>query len=355
VPLVDRYEDVRRVLGDPVAFTLAVDTALDCGQRRPLLPLQAAPDAHARLRPVLEAAFGPSTVARLEPMARRRANELIDGFADRGSVDFNARFARSFPVLVLCDLLGIPSSDVDLLRGFHDNILSPPEGADASALRTAIGAEIYAYLEPVVSARRGQEGDDLICLLQHADVPRGELTDPEIVDICYLLLLAGVDPVGGALAGAVSFLARDPELRGRLLQDPSALRRTLEELLRWGSSVKVIARVATIDTEVAGQHVPMGTSIGCGLHAANRDPSVFSRADEFVPGRPGGAHLTFGFGPHRCVGAHLARLEVRVAIEELHRRLPDHRLAPDTSVIGPADIGAHDSLPLVFAPGATPA
>jgi cytochrome P450 len=352
--MVAGYDEVRRVLRDPTTFTAAGDT-IDVGQDRPLLPLQAGPSEHPRVRAALESVFTARNVARLEPALRRHANDLIDAFCAEGTVDVNAAFSRPFPVLALLELLDLPAVDVTLVRGFHDDILGPGATGDPDA-RRRVGAEIYAYLAPVVAERRGgPPGDDLIRSLQQTPEDEGGLSDDEIVDICYLLVLAGVDPVGGALAGTVAHLAADPSGRARLIADPASLRRTVEELLRWGSSVKVISRTTTCPAHLDGDELAAGRRVGCALSAANRDPSVFNDPDVLDPQRSAvPAHLSFGAGPHHCVGAQFARLELRIALEELQRRLPDHRLDPGAGQVDAATIGAHDRLQLVFDPRPAP-
>jgi len=355
VLLLEGYEAVRRTLRDPEVFTTAGD-AIQVGQLRPLLPLQADPLQHPRYRHALEGVFTAPNVARLEPGLRRRANQLIDGFALHGSVEFNEHFSRPFPVLALLELLDLPAADVELVRGLHDSVLGPDGGdtGDAAGSMADAGSRIYGYFGPIVAARRGQPGEDLIRALQQPRPDDTQLSEEEVVDICYLLVLAGVDPVGGALAGAVAYLGQDPEERARLTKEPADLRRTVEELLRWGSSVKIITRVTTCPVEVEGELLDVGRRLGCALSAANSDPTVFDSPATFDPDRTGSTHLTFGAGPHRCVGAQLARLELRVALEELQRRLPDHRLDPGaSSTVDPRTIGAHDPLPLVFTPRPT--
>lgn len=348
--LAERYSDVRTVLRDPRTFT-AADGLLELGQRRPLIPLEAAPDEHRRVRALMEAAFDNRTVSWLEPSLRTAADELVDEFAGDGAVDVNAAFSRRFPVRALLALLDLPATDGARVRGFHDGILHAPDVADVNAIRREVGAEIYDYLHPVVRARRGEPGRDLIRVLQATAIDGDWLSDDEIVDICYLLVLAGVDPVGGALAGTIAHLARDPGRRAELVGDLPRLRRTIEEMLRYGAAVKVITRAATSSTEVAGKRLEPGQRVGCALRTANRDPEVFSDPDRFDPERRGAAHMTFGSGPHHCIGAHLARLELRIAVETLQRRLPDYRLDPDRAdLVDPASIGAHDPLPLVYTP-----
>jgi cytochrome P450 len=348
--MVERYDDVRAVLRDPGRFTVTGD-AIECGQQRPLLPLQATPAEHPRFRAPLEEFFTPANLAGVEPGLRREAGRLIDAFPRDGRVEFNDAFARPFPVAALAVLLDLPVDDVALLQEFHDGILSPPPVDDLDAHRHRVGERIYEYFTPVVASRRGSDGPDLVRFLQRWDGPDGPVTDEEIVDHCYLLVLAGIDPVTRALAAAIALLAPDPRRRAELVADGPALRRTTEELLRWGGVVKVLTRVTAGDEVVAGTAVGPGRRLGCSLQAANHDPAVFPDPDRFDPSRPPGKHLTFGAGPHRCVGAHLARQQVRVALEELERRLPDLRPDPDRRPVDPTTVEPMTPLPLVFTPG----
>lgn len=359
--MVERYDDVRAVLRDPARFTVTGD-ALECGQRRPLLPLQATPEEHPRVRSPLEEFFTPAHLARFEPALRAQAARLVEGFGPDGRVEFNAAFARPYPVAALAVLLDLPVDDVPLLSGFHDGILAPPPVEDLDAHRHRVGERIYGYFTPVVAARRVADGTgpdgtgpdgavDLVRFLQRWDGPSGPMTDDEIVDTCYLLVLAGIDPVARALGAAVALLARDAAGRAALVADATSLRRTTEELLRWGGVVKVLTRITADDAVIGDTAVPAGRRLGCSLHAANHDPSVFPDPDRFDPSRPPGRHLTFGSGPHHCVGAHLARLQVRIALEELERLVPDLRPDPAADPVDPATVEPHDVLPLVFGPG----
>lgn len=343
------YDDVRRVLGDADTFTVSGDV-LDCGQRRPLLPLQAEPADHPRLRAALETAFSPDAVARMEPLMRASANRLIDRFDGASSVDFNSAMARPYPVEVLVDLLELPHGDASRLRSFHDEILHlGPDVQDPSVVRRAVGSRVYSYFDAVVAERRGQVGADLVRLLLHGDGDdsHAALSPDEVVDVCYLLVLAGVDPVTRALAAAVATLASTDAGIGSVAGDPAALRRHVEEVLRWSAAVKVLTRAATADVCIAGSTLSSGDRVGVDLHRANRDPGYFADPDRFDPTRLPGRHISFGSGPHRCVGSHLARWEVRIVLEELHRRLPDIRLDPsDASHIRFDDIDPYEPLRL---------
>lgn len=334
---------VRTVLSDPHVFSLEGD-ALECGQRRPLIPLQSSTDDHELHRSLLGWALTHSAAEASESSLRLRANQLVDVFESQETVDVNARFSRPFPVLVLLDVLGLPAGDWEMVRGFHDRILGQSGSPDA---RDEVAEQIYAYLEPIVATRRGTDGDDLIRCLQRARQDGRSLSDDQVVDVCYLLLLAGIDPVGNAIANGVALLAGRRDLRRQLDEHPSRWRRFTEELLRWGSAVKAVGRVVTETATIEGVELRPGERIGCAISSANRDPSVFSTPEEFDPDRARIAHLSFGAGPHHCIGAALARLQVRVALQELQRRLPEYRIEEvGAPTVDAASIGAADRLEL---------
>lgn len=345
-PEVTSYRAVRAVLRDPKVFTLEGD-ALECGQLRPLIPLQSNTTEHELHRSLLGDALAQSAACVTEAGLRRRANQLIDMFESQEAADLNACFSRPFPVLVLLDLLGLPSTDCELVRSFHDGILGAVVPAANGRGREKTSDEIYAYLGPIVHGRRGTAGDDLIRCLQRANHDGRSLTDSQVIDICFLLLLAGVDPIGNALANGIALLAHQRDLRRRLDEHPTEWRRTIEELLRWGSAVKDLGRVTTEQVTVEGHELQRGERIGCSVSSANRDPTVFEAPGRFEPDRARIAHLTFGAGPHHCIGAPLARLQLRVALQELQRRLPNYRPDPRQS-IDIAFIGANDPLLLLL-------
>lgn len=346
--IVRSYAGVQAVLDDVEGFTAV--GAIDCGQRRPLIPLQSSLSDHPRHRAAVESVLSSRMMTELEPTLRDLANELIDSFADAGEVDINSAVSRPFPVRALTVLLGLPASEHVTIRSFHDGILGPfPEPPAAGAVESPadVGHRIYRFFHPLVNHRRTSPGPDLISSLQAQPSEGSWLSDDEIVDVCYLLVLAGIDPVARALACSIAFFASRPVERAQAMASSRRLRRMVEELLRWGSSVDVLTRVATGDGAIDGDHVLPGRRVRCALAVANRDPDAFDRPAEVDPDRRQ-PHLAFGSGPHRCVGAHLARLQIRVVLEELHRRLPDHRLAPSSVGVDPASLTPDEHLDLVF-------
>ena len=199
--------------------------------------------------------------------------------------------------------------------------------------------------------RRAEPRDDLITRFVGAEVDGHRLSDDDIVDICFLFLIAGLDTVTATLTCNVAYLAQHPEHRRELAEDPSLIPAAVEELMRWESPVPGVARVLARDTEVAGAQLRAGTRVTVLIGSANTDEGEFDRADTVDFHREANRHLAFGGGIHRCLGSHLARLELRVAMEELQRRIPDYELAPGTTLEYTEGLRAVEHLPLVFTPG----
>lgn len=349
--LLARHDDVMHALRHPELFSSNMD-AIDIGNVRPLIPLQIDPPDHVKFRRLLDPLFSPKEVAKLEPEVRRLVNELIDGFEAAGEVELSDQFAIPLPCTVFLALLGLPIEDLDLFLRFKDSIIRPvgdtPEAA--KAVQSAAGQEIYAYFQKVVDARRVEPRDDLISGFVEAEVDGHRLSDNDILDICYLFLLAGLDTVTASLTCAVAYLAAHPDRRDAISADLSLVPAAVEELLRWETPVPGVPRVAMTDVEIGGEQVREGDSVMCLLGAANIDASEFPDPDVVDLERPGNRHLAFGGGVHRCLGSHLARLEMRVALEELHRRLPDYALKEGETPRYTSGIRAVEYLPLVFTP-----
>ena len=337
--MISRHEDVMHALRHPELFSSNMD-AIDIGNIRPLIPLQIDPPDHVKFRRLLDPLFSPKEAAKLEPEVRRLVNELIDGFEASGECEFSDEFAIPLPCTVFLALLGLPLDDLDLFLRFKNAIIRPvgetPEAA--KAVQRAAGQEIYAYFQKVVDARRVEPRDDLISGFIAAEV----------------FLLAGLDTVTASLTCAVAYLAGHPDRRDAIAADLALVPAAVEELLRWESIVPAVPRVAMNDIEISGETVRAGESVMCMIGAANIDPGEFPDADVVDLERPGNRHLAFGGGVHRCLGSHLARLEMRVALEELHRRLPDYAIKAGETPRYTMGIRAVEYLPLVFTPVAQP-
>jgi cytochrome P450 len=349
--MISRHVDVMHALRHPELFSSNMD-AINIGNIRPLIPLQIDPPDHVKFRRLLDPLFSPKESAKLEPEVRRLVNELIDNFEAAGECEFSDQFAIPLPCTVFLALLGLPLDDLDLFLRFKNAIIRPggADGDESRSIQRSAGTEIYAYFQSVVDARRAEPRDDLISGFIAAEVDGARLTDNDILDICYLFLLAGLDTVTASLTCAVSYLAQHPERRDAISADLSLVPAAVEELLRWETIVPAVPRVAMSDVEISGETIHAGEAVMCMLGAANIDPGEFPDADVVDLERPGNRHIAFGGGVHRCLGSHLARLEMRVALEELHRRLPDYAIKAGETPVYTMGIRAVEYLPLVFEP-----
>lgn len=343
------------VLKNPALFSSK--RAFDgVGSPVPMLPIAYDPPEHTRYRRVLQPFFSPRSVAPRAPALHDLASRLVDGFAERGECDVTSDFATPFPAEVFLTLFGLPLEDRDRLVGWKDAVLDAAgfRGAEAPSDEAAkAGVDLYGYLVGHIARRRSEGGrDDLLGQLL-ADDSDERLTDHELLGLSFQFVLAGLDTVTSALSTSFAMLATDPRLRRQITADPSVIPDAVEELLRLDGPVHILPRVATQDTEVAGHAIPAGSVVNVCVGAANRDPAEHPDPDR-TDFRRQERHLALGGGPHRCLGSHLARLEMRIAFEEWHRRIPDYELRPGfrPEIPWPAGLIGYDSLPLVFpAPG----
>ena len=347
--LITRYEDVVWALRHPDLFSSGSD-AIDIGNIRPLIPLQIDPPDHVKFRRLLDPLFAPREMEKLEADVRALVVELIDGFVDAGTCEFNAAVAVPLPCTVFLRLMGLPLADLDLFLRFKDGIIRPDAAtpAEGRAMAREIGTEIYAYFETVIAERRRQPQDDMLSGFLSAEIDGEVLTTEDIMDIAYLFLLAGLDTVTASLGCAVAYLAAHPERQQALREDPSLIPAAIEELLRWETPVPGVVRVATQDVEVAGSTIPAGATVTCLLASANTDGAEFADPESVDFGRSANRHLAFGGGVHRCLGSHLARLEMRVALEELHARVPEYAVEAGETPIYTMGIRGVEYLPLVW-------
>ena len=322
------------------------------GSPLPLVPIAFDPPEHARYRRVLQPFFSPRGVAAWQPMVRAWAGELIDGFAGRGECDVVTELAVPLPAQVFLTLFGLPLEDRDRLIAWKEALLHNFDfqaGEPPSERAARVGAELWGYLVGHIGARRERGGtDDLLGRLL-ADRGDERLSDDEILGLSFLFVLAGLETVTSALSTAFAALAAQPALRRQIAADPAVIPDAVEELLRFDGPVVFVPRIATRDVEVSGQLIPAGSYVMVTIAVASRDPAEHPDPD-MIDFRRQERNLAFGGGPHRCLGSHLARMEMRMALEEWHRRIPEYELAPGVipRVTWPAGVVGIDSLPLVF-------
>ena len=319
------------------------------GAGRPLIPLMLDGDEHTKYRKLLDPLFAPRVVAQLATRVRALADELLDGFAGKGKVDLYAEFCEPLPSMVFLTLLGLPLDDLDFLIWFKNGIIRPSDehhGAEANAKMIE-----YLYAELDRREARGEPGDDLIGGFITAEVDGETLTREDVIDITFLLVLAGLDTVAASLSCMVDWLARHPDQRQRLLDDPAILPAAIEELMRFETPVVAGGRYATADFVIGGEQVKAGDHITVCWAAANLDGEGFDRPLEVDFDRVAKRHIAFASGFHRCLGSHLARMELVVILTALHERIPDYALDPERAPgYNNSMIRTVDPLPLVFTP-----
>ena len=353
--IIARHEDVEFALRSADIFSSDMD-AVSIGNVRPLIPLQVNPPEHVKYRRLLDPLFAPKQVALLEADVRKLSNQLIDDFIHGGECEFNSAFAIPLPCTVFLRLLGLPLEDLDLFLEMKNNIIRPGGQAaqipeeEFTRIQAETGQRIYAYFDKVLDEREQQPRDDMLTGFLRAEVDDHRLSREDILDICYLFLLAGLDTVTASVGCMVSYLARHPEQRQRLVDDPSQIPGAVEELLRWETPVPGVPRVVAKDVELSGERLEPGEKVTVLLGSANIDERGFPEPADVDFERPANRHLAFGGGVHRCLGSHLARLELRVALEQLHARIPDYSLKPGEEPTYSVGIRAVEYLPLVFTP-----
>lgn len=347
--IVTTDESVRHVLRNHDVFSSGVD-AVAIGQIRPLIPLQIDPPDHSKYRKILDPLFAPKRVAELEERTRTLVRELIHAVVDAGGCNFHHAIAEPLPSTVFLELLGLPTSRAAEFIELKDGIIRPP-GDDIEARQLHIdetGQRIYRVLEEVVAARQSKRQGDFISAFLDAEVDGHRLTPDEVVDICYLFFLAGLDTVTASLDCMLSYLAVHPEHRRQLAQEPALIPHAIEELLRWETPVQGVPRIAVDDTELDGCPIAKGTMVTVLLGSANTDERVWDDADAVEFDREANRHMAFGGGVHRCLGSHLARMELRVALEEWHAAVPEYRLRDGIELLYSPGLRAVENLELVW-------
>jgi cytochrome P450 len=335
--LPTRHEDISAIARDPERFS---SESVIISQFKPhglapvgfAPPITSDPPFHGDARRLLLPAFSPKEIDRWEPATREFCQDLIAAIRATGTplVDAAAAYAQHIPVRVIAEMLGLPREDGDRFRVFIHRIIEKP----GEYIDTPYEDTLVYYLSEVIKARRKEpHRDDLIGFLLQAELDGQPLTDEHIFGSIALLMIAGIDTTWSAIGASLWHLAQHPEDRARLRSEPDLVPFAIEELLRFYAPV-TMARITATEAEIGECPVAARDWVLLPFPAANRDPEAFERADEFIIDRQRNRHLAFGLGIHRCLGSNLARMELRVAVEEWLAAFPEFELAdPDPAKV----------------------
>jgi cholest-4-en-3-one 26-monooxygenase len=314
---------------------------------------------HVRRRRLVSEGFTPRRVRDQEDRLRLVCDALIDNVCERGSCDFVSDIAAPLPIIVIGDMLGVAPADRDDLLRWSDDMLKALGAPDATLMEksTAAFVEYTEYIHPVFEDRRARrETGDLVGVLCHAAIDGNSLDDDSLVHETLLILIGGDETTRHVISGGMEELLAHPDQVAQLAADQAGLMpAAVEEMLRWVSPIKNMARTATRDVELDGGHIRAGQEILLLYPSANRDEAVFENAGEFDITRRPNPHIAFGFGAHFCLGNQLARLELKVMVERVLARLPDLRLATSRDALPRRKanfISGIEEMPVVFTPTA---
>lgn len=333
------YEHIFAAALNPTVFSSAGGIQIpQFGQRRPMLPIEADPPAHTRYRKLLLPLFAPKRIDALEGRVRQMARELVAELPVGKTVNVSANFAELLPTSVFTRFLGVPPEDGPLFQDWVSRLLY--EAPHDQARRRLVADELYDYFAARLGHPRQEPGSVLeaLTLTGSGEV---KLTEEEKLDLCFFLILAGLDTTTWGIRSSLWYLARHPEAREALSGDPAGIFIAVEEFLRCFSPVPGLCRTITENVAARDQQLRPGDRVLLLWASANRDEAEFDSPDEVLLERQPNRHFAFGVGIHRCLGARLGRLEMRIAIEEMLSRFPDFELADSAAKwhgIGPLEL-----------------
>jgi cytochrome P450 family 130 len=338
--VLSRFTDVLSATNDWRTFSSVVDEA---SIYLPQL-IYLDPERHTHMRALLSRAFTPRRIAAIEPMTRSVARALVDGIVSGGRCDLQHEFASVLPSVVIAKLIGVPDEHVEAFRSWTGSFLAiQGQEGDLDAL-----GKCYELFATLLTERRAAPRDDLMSALLAAEIGGEQLADEELLGFCFLLVLAGNDTTASLIGNGAVLLAQHPEQRAALVRDPSGWGNAVEEINRIESPVQVLPRTTTCEVELHGTVIPAGSRVMLTWGSANHDEREFADPERFDVRREITKHVAFGHGIHYCLGANLARLEARVAFEELHARIPDYELDGSLRRIASVWTRAFDAVPLRF-------
>jgi cytochrome P450 len=328
--LVTRGHDIRSAFQNAGLFSSTAVTPMEPNPQFRWIPEMLDGHEHTAWRQLTGPFFSPGAIAEWEPRVRKRFGEVLDEVASKGSCEFVSEVALLFPNVIFMDLFGLPRADADLFQRWEVDILHrefvTPEGQQRqmNAMMAVIG-----YFSELIAARRADPSpnDDMLTAALSWKIDGAPIPDQDLLDFCLLMFMAGLDTVAAQLTYSFWHLATHDADRHRLVAEPDLIPTAIEEFLRYYAFVTPGRKIMQ-DTEIAGCPMKAGQMVYLPIVSANRDPREFERPDEVLIDRQNNRHIAFGAGPHRCLGSHLARQELRVAMQMWHERIPEYRLVP---------------------------
>jgi len=324
-------DGIREVLQHPETFSNTAVEAIDPNPQYRWIPEMLDPPEHTRWRQLLAPYFTPRRMAEMDQGVRDLAASLVAELAPRGHCDVLQDFALVYPIRIFLDLMGLPVEDTDQFLVWEDHILNGTLETDPDHARALKAMQdVMAYFAELIARRRLDPRDDLVSeAATKWKIDGQDIPDDDLLSMCLLMFMAGLDTVTAQLSWSLYHLASHPDDRRRVVDDPDLIPDAVEELLRFYTIVKPSRKVMT-DIDFEGCPMKAGDMVHLPLAAACRDPKAFPDADEVILDRKPNSHIAFGAGPHRCVGSNLARRELRIAMEEWHKRIPVYRITEGT-------------------------
>jgi hypothetical protein len=339
-------EDVLAALRDPGLFSSK--KAFDVlGSPIPLVPIAFDPPEHTRFRKILQPFFSPHTLKEMLPSLQKQALDIVDDIAKRGECEVVADLAIPYPSQVFLTLFGLPPEDRDKLIPWKDSVIALADSPSLEGHDLTPAMELVAYLAEAISERRANPGPDILSQVLSGD---DALDDTEAMGLSFLFVLAGLDTVTAAMTSALLELARNPELRATLREDPDQMSVFVEEIVRLEPPAPMLPRVTTAEVTIGDVTLPPDTMVRLCVAAINRDDSDEISTNDVVMDGKVHRHWGFGGGPHRCLGSHLARMELTLILDEWLKRIPEFSVAAgyEPHIVFPAQTFALERLPLKF-------
>jgi cytochrome P450 len=338
------YGDISTVAKDPTRFSSAQGITIPHhGFPMSLPPIETDPPQHMQFRGPLLDRFSAGAVGRLEPVLRQSVVELIAAFAGRGEADLAQELTVPLPGIAVSHLLAIPEEDRARCHEWTTALIREPENMEAIS-------SAFAYFYELYQDRSANPRDDIPSLILGLTVDGRPIEEQEFLCFMSTLVMAGLDTTANAGANMLELLAARPDLRDELIAEPGRIALAVEELLRYITPLPALARVTTEPVELSGVPIPAGERVQMVFIAGNHDPAEFECPEEIRLARSPNRHVVFGAGPHRCLGAHLARLELRILLEEVLRLIPDYEVNQDGVVRYAGITRGISSLPVTFTP-----